>query len=95
MDELHRLATKFTQLEELQDYWNQVRIKTGAEREKDKGKGKEKGNRSTFGKNMEAREPHFQHYTPLNTDRGQVLEEALNANLLPPQGRYQDLTMPT
>ena len=39
-----------------------------AEKEKEKGNGKEKGSQPAFDKSWEVEVPRFQYYTPLNSD---------------------------
>jgi len=64
--------------EELCEFWNQAQ----AEETVDKGKGKERSNAQQF-KQREPRPPKFTHYTPLNVNRGRILEDALNVDLIP------------
>jgi len=45
-------------------------------------KGKEKNNSQQF-KQREPKPPRFAYYTPLNANRGRILEEALSADLIP------------
>jgi len=78
LDELRARAAKFMQLEELREFRNQAQIGENAE----KGKGKEKNNAQQF-KQREHKPPRFAYYTPLNANRGRILEEALNADLIP------------
>jgi len=78
LDELRARAAKFMQLEELREFRNQAQIGENAE----KGKGKEKNNAHQF-KQREHKPPKFAYYTPLNANRGRILEEALSADLIP------------
>jgi len=51
----------------------------------DKGKEKDKGNRQTsgqFDKFKDNRGPRFHTYTPLNSDRGKIMDETLHADLI-------------
>jgi len=48
----------------------------------ERGKGKEKNNSQQF-KQKEPKPPRFAYYTPLNANRGRILEEALSADLIP------------
>jgi len=78
LDELRASAAKFMQLEELREFRSQAQVGENVER----GKGKEKNNSQQF-KQREPKPPRFAYYTPLNANRGRILEEALSADLIP------------
>jgi len=70
------------QIEELTDFHISVRSENGGE----KGKEKDKGNWPTSGQSDRSREnrgPQFLTYTPLNAARGKILDETLQAELIP------------
>ena len=75
LDELRRRAAKFMQLKEMREF----RIRESGE----EGKSKGQADTTSLVGQREARTPRFSSYTPLNTNIGRILEEALNANLLP------------
>jgi len=73
-------ATKFMRLEDLRDFGGQAR----GEPQVEKARARERPNFSSLpSKPKETRISRFASYTPLNAHRGRVLEEALNADLLP------------
>ena len=79
LDELRQRASKFMQMEELREFQNQVRI-DGGER---KVIEKESGPMARRARE-EFRSRKFQQYTPLNTNRTRVLQEAMAAEIIPP-----------
>ncbi|XP_068482612.1 uncharacterized protein [Phaseolus vulgaris] len=79
LDELRQRASKFMQMEELREFRNRVRI-DGSER-----KQTEKDSRPMVRRAREEfRSRRFQQYTPLNTNRARVLQEAMSTELIPP-----------
>ncbi len=79
LDELRQRASKFMQMEELREFRNQARI-DGGER---KVIEKESGPMARRARE-EFRSRKFQQYTPLNTNRTRVLQEAMAAEIIPP-----------
>jgi len=83
LDELKSRFTKFMQLEELHEFRNQAQAEAGGEKKDDKewegksGSGRGDRRRDNCG-------PRFSRYTPLNADRGKILQEALSTELMPP-----------
>jgi len=91
LDELRKRAAKFMQLEELREFRNQARAEASREKSKDE-KDRPRGDR---GKDNRDRGSRFSRYTPLTTERGRILDEALNAELIPPLRKWPALTMLT
>ena len=78
LDKLRKRATKYMQLEELREFRNQARAEAGGERKEEKDRQARRENRD--------RPIWFSRYTPLTTERGRILDEALRAELiLPPR----------
>ncbi|XP_020225115.1 uncharacterized protein LOC109806998 [Cajanus cajan] len=82
MNDLRRRADKYMQMEELAEYRNQARAEPVNKTEKQteqpfRGRGKEIAlrDRPVCG-------PKYSHYTPLNTSRAAVLEQALASEVL-------------
>jgi len=86
LDELRRRAAKFMQLEELREFQNQVRVEPQGEKVRVKDK---QAPPPPFKRPKEARTPRLSSYTSLNTNRGQILEEAWNATSCLLQGGRQ------
>jgi len=83
LDELKQRVAKYIQLKELREYRSQARFEVS----NDKGKEKEKEQSSRLAirrgdKHRETQAPRFMRYTPLNTDRGRLLDEALSVDLI-------------
>lgn len=81
MDELRNRATKFMHIEEHIDYHRSHQAKS-----MDKGKENEKSYRPMPGwtnRFRENREPRFNSYTPLTILKGKILDEVLQAELIP------------
>ncbi|XP_068474839.1 uncharacterized protein [Phaseolus vulgaris] len=83
MDELRTRATKFMQIEEHVDYHRKTLVEA-SEKEREKNRGIHPPamgtNRDRYRPN---RGPRFHNYTPLKVPRGKVLDEALQAELIP------------
>ncbi|XP_068491909.1 uncharacterized protein [Phaseolus vulgaris] len=79
LDELRQRASKFMQMEELREFRNQVRVDGGE---------KMVIERENIPVARRVREEFksrkFQQYTPLNTNRTRVLQEAMVAAIIPP-----------
>jgi len=73
-NELRQQASKFMQMEELREFCNQARA-DGSEK---KGMERESGPIARKARE-EFRSRKFQQYTPLNTNRARVLQEAMAA----------------
>jgi len=83
MDELRTRATKFMQIEEHVDYHKAYQAETTSkESKKEKGRGNrlEPKRVDRFKENCD---PRFNSYTPLTVRRGRILDEALQAELIP------------
>ena len=83
MDELRTWATKFMQIEKHVDYHKVHQTETtGKESEKEKDRGNRPGPKQSdwFREN---RGPRFYSYTPLTVPRGRIIDEALQAELIP------------
>jgi len=80
LDELRQRASNFMQMEELREFRNQARTYGGEkmiiERESEHFFKRAK---------EEFRSRKFQQYTPLNTNRTRILQEAMAAEIIPPQ----------
>jgi len=79
LEELRNRAAKYMQLEELREFRNQACAEASGE----KGKGeKERQGRSTNrgDRRRDNRVSRFSRYTPMTTDRGRILDEALNSS---------------
>ena len=83
LDELKKRAAKYMQLEELRDFRNQARAEANSEKGKEE---KERQGRSANrgDKRRDNLGSQFSRYTPLMAERGRILDEALNAKLIPP-----------
>ena len=80
MNEMRVRTTKFMRLEELRDFGGQMKEEPYA----DKVRIREKHSFPPLPPRLkEVRIPRYSNYTPLNANRGQILEEALSADLLP------------
>ncbi|XP_020227232.1 uncharacterized protein LOC109808591 [Cajanus cajan] len=82
MNDLRRRADKYMQMEELAEYRNQARAEPSNKPEKQaeqpyRGRGKDISLRD-----RPTRGPKYTHYTPLNTSRAAVLEQALASEVL-------------
>jgi len=74
------------QFEELREFRSQARAETNDEKKDEK----ERQGRSGSGRGDPRRGNRglrFSRYTPLNADRGKILQEAFNAELMPPPRR--------
>ena len=71
------------QLEELREFLNQARAEASEEKGKDEkecqGQPTNRGDRR-----RDNRGSQFSRYTPLTTERGRILDEALSVELIPP-----------
>jgi len=80
MNEMRVRAAKFMRLEELRDFGGQIK-------EEPHGEKVQARERPPFPplppRQKEVRTPRFSNYTPLNANRGRILEEALSADFLP------------
>ena len=85
LNDLKRRATKFMQLEELREFRNNARAEASGEKKEDR----ERQGRSRVDRDQrrDNRRPCFSRYTPLNVDRSKILQDALNAKLIPPPRR--------
>jgi len=85
LDELRKRAAKYMQQEELREFRNQARVKAGGEKNKEEkdrqGRPSQRNDRRRDNRDRPIR---FSRYTPLTTERGRILDEALNAELIPP-----------
>ncbi|XP_068490511.1 uncharacterized protein [Phaseolus vulgaris] len=78
LDELRQRASKFMQMEELREFRNQVRVDGGEK------KVIERENIPVARRAREEfRSRKFQQYTPLNTNRARILQEAMTAEIIP------------
>ena len=78
LDELRKRASKFMQMEELREFRNQVRVDGGEKRviEREHPPVARRARE-------EFRSRKFQQYTPLNTNRARILQEAMAAEIIP------------
>ncbi|XP_068497948.1 uncharacterized protein [Phaseolus vulgaris] len=78
LDELRQRASKFMQMEELREFRNQVRVDGGEKRviEREHPPVARRAQE-------EFRSRKFQQYTPLNTNRARILQEAMAAEIIP------------
>jgi len=83
LDELRKRVVKYMQLEELREFRNQAWAEASGEKGK---KEKECQGRSTNcgDRRRDNRGSRFSRYTLLTTERGRILDEAPNAELIPP-----------
>ena len=85
LDELRKRATKYMQLEELREFRNQAHAEAGGEKNKEEkdrqGRSSQRNDRRRENRDRPIR---FSRYTHLTTERGRILDEALNAELIPP-----------
>jgi len=79
LDELRQRTSKFMQMEELREFRNQVRIDGGEKKVVER----ESGPMARRARE-EFRSRKFQQYTPLNTNRTRVLQEAMATEIIPP-----------
>jgi len=85
LDELRKRAIKYMQLEELREFCNQARAEAGGKRNKEeKDRQARPSQRNDRRRDNRDRPIRFSRYTPLTTERGRILDEALNAKLIPP-----------
>jgi len=74
------------QLEELREFRNQARAEASREKNKDEkdrqGRSGQRGDRCRDNRGI-----WFSRYTPLTIERGRILDEALNAELISPPRR--------
>jgi len=85
LDELRKRAAKYMQLEELREFHNQARAEAGGERSKEERDCQARRNqRNDRRRDNRDRPIRFSRYTPLTTERGRILDETLNAELIPP-----------
>ena len=85
LDELRKRAAKYMQLEELREFRNQARAENGGERSKEERDCQARPNqRNDQRRDNRDRPIRFSRYTPLTIERGRILDEALNAELIPP-----------
>jgi len=75
MDELHRRAAKSMQVEELREFKSQERTEENTSIKNDRDRNPQRSREGPRG-------PRVLKYTPLNTGRARILEEALSANLI-------------
>jgi len=80
MDELRQRVAKFMQLEELKEFRHQVRME---EAKQPKPNERVHVKTGPLMHRDDSRIPKFSHYTPLNADQTRILEEALNADIIP------------
>ncbi|XP_068483271.1 uncharacterized protein [Phaseolus vulgaris] len=78
LDELRQRASKFMQMEELREFRNQVRVDGGEKRVTER-EHPPVARRAR----EEFRARKFQQYTPLNTNRARILQEAMAAEIIP------------
>jgi len=85
LDELRKRAAKYKQLEKLREFRNQARAEASVDKNKEEkdcqGRPSQRNDRHRDNRDRPIR---FSRYTPLMTERGRILDEALNAELIPP-----------
>jgi len=85
LDELRKKAAKYMQLEELREFRNEARAEAGGERNKEEKNRQVRPNQKNDRRRDNRDRPiRFSRYTPLTIERGRILDEALNAELIPP-----------
>jgi len=84
-EELRKRAAKYMQLEELREFRNQARAEATGEKNKEEkdpqGRSGQRGDKRRDNRDQPIR---LSRYTPLTAERGRILDEALNAELIPP-----------
>jgi len=84
LDELRKRAAKYMQLEELREFHNQARAETSGEKSKEEkdrqGRSGQRGDRRRDNRDRGIR---FSRYTPLTAETWRILDEALNAEVVP------------
>jgi len=85
LDELKKRAAKYMELEEIREFRNQARAEASGDKNKEEkdlqGRPSQRNDRHRDNWDRPIR---FSRYTPLTTERGRILDEALNAELIPP-----------
>ncbi|XP_068492279.1 uncharacterized protein [Phaseolus vulgaris] len=84
LDELRKRAAKYMQLEELREFRNQARAEAGGERKEEKDRQARPIQKTDRRRENRDRPIRFSRHTPLTAERGRILDEALNAELIPP-----------
>jgi len=84
LDELRKRASKYMELEELREFRNQARAEAGGERKEEKNRQARPIQKTDQRWENRDRPIRFPRYTPLTTERGRILDEALSAELIPP-----------
>ncbi|XP_020236856.1 uncharacterized protein LOC109816286 [Cajanus cajan] len=82
MDDLRRRADKYMQMEELAEFWNQARAEVSAKLDKPAETNFQSRPKELIPREKPPRGPRYSQYTPLNTSRSAVLEQALASELL-------------
>ncbi|XP_020227522.1 uncharacterized protein LOC109808793 [Cajanus cajan] len=82
MDDLRRRADKYMQMEELTEFRNQARAEVAAKVEKPAESSYRSRPKDLVPRDKPIRGPRYSHYTPLNTSRSAVLDQALASEVL-------------
>ncbi|XP_020238619.1 uncharacterized protein LOC109817702 [Cajanus cajan] len=82
MDDLCRRADKYMQMEELVEFRNQARAEVSAKPEKSTENNFRSRPKELVPRERPPRGPKYSHYTPLNTSRSAILEQALASEVL-------------
>ncbi|XP_020240503.1 uncharacterized protein LOC109819251 [Cajanus cajan] len=82
MDDLRRRADKYMQMEELAEFRNQARAEVSAKVEKPAKSSYRSRPKDLVSRDKPIRGPRYSHYTPLNTTRSVVLDQALVSEVL-------------
>ncbi|XP_020215666.1 uncharacterized protein LOC109799505 [Cajanus cajan] len=82
MDDLWRRVDKYMQMEELAEFRNQARMETAAKPEKLTENNFQSRLKELASRERPPRGPRYSQYTPLNTSRSTVLEQALTSEVL-------------
>ncbi|XP_020230118.1 uncharacterized protein LOC109810918 [Cajanus cajan] len=82
MDDLRRRADKYMQMEELAEFRNQAKAEVATKVEKSVESSFRSRPKDLFPREKPARRLRYSHYTPLNTSRSAVLDQALASEVL-------------
>ncbi|XP_020209186.1 uncharacterized protein LOC109794123 [Cajanus cajan] len=82
MNDLRRRAEKYMQMEELTESRNQARAETMPYRRENEKESYQKNKREDTGRGYQVKRPRYTEYTPLNTTRTRILEQALASEIL-------------
>ncbi|XP_068476914.1 uncharacterized protein [Phaseolus vulgaris] len=85
LDELRKRVAKYMQLEEIREFRNQARAEASGDKNKEEkdlqGRPSQRNDRRRYNRDRPIR---FSRYTLVTAERGRILDEALNAKLIPP-----------